>query len=230
VVYVWILFLLIGSAKPMWRWLQRRRAMGWPTVQGRIESTSVAQKKSFWTGNRNPFTAELAYSYTLDGQYLSGVYSRLFPTEAEGAEFVRDLQGVTAIVSYNPHRPEESTLTDASVSNLLAMRPPRPEGDFEIPVAAVPSWTKPLLWPLVGLAALGLVLSLWVHFGAVLGQRSRPKPFSLACTLAQSQSGSPQWLLRWQQPNGSAHCVNWGGKKESDPAEKMQPNGSTARK
>jgi hypothetical protein len=146
-------------------------------VEGRIESTSVAQKKSFWTGNRTPFTAELAYSYTLDGQYLSGVYSRPFHTEAEGAEFVRDLQGVTAIVSYNPQLPKQCTLAESSVSSLLNTRPPRPEGEFEIPVAGVPAWTKLLLWPLVGFAALGLALSVWVHFGAVLGQRVAPPVF-----------------------------------------------------
>jgi hypothetical protein len=162
---------------PLWRRFQRRRTEEWPTVQGRIESTSVAQKKSFWTGNRVPFTAELRYSYTIDGQYLSGVYSRQFPTDAEGDEFVRDLQGFNVLVSYNPRRPERSTLTEASVSSLLNSRPPRLEGEFEIPVAGIPAWTKPLLWPLVMLAALGLGLSLWVHLGAVAGHRVAPEAF-----------------------------------------------------
>ena len=180
-IYIWIGFVVIAwVVLPLWRWFKRRITEAWPTVQGRIESTSVAQKKSFWTGNRVPFTAELAYSYTLDGQPLSGVYSRPFPTAAEAEEFVRDLQGSTVIVSYNPRRLLESTLSKASVSTLLTMRPPRPEGEFEIPIAGVPAWTKPLLWPLVAVAALGLGLSLWVHLGAVVGQRVAPQAFFFA--------------------------------------------------
>jgi hypothetical protein len=177
-IYIWIGFAVVGwVVLPLWRRFQRQRTEAWPTVEGRIESTSVVQKKSFWTGNRVPFTAELAYSYVLDGQYVSGVYSRAFSSEPEGAEFVRALQGSTVIVSYNPQRPDKSTLTDASVSTLLTVRPSRPEDEFVIPVAGVPAWTKPLLWPLVVLSAIGLILSLWVHLGAVAGRQVAPGYF-----------------------------------------------------
>jgi hypothetical protein len=180
-IYIWIGFVVIGwGVLPLWRWFKQRQTQAWPTVQGRIESASFAQKKSFLTGNRVPFTAELAYSYTLDGQCLSGVYSRPFPTAAEAEEFVRDLQGSTVIVSYKPRRLSESTLSEASVSTLLTMRPPRPEGEFEIPIAGVPAWTKPLLWVLVAVAVLGLGLSLWVHLGAVVGQRVAPQALFFA--------------------------------------------------
>ncbi len=37
VVWAWLAMLLFGCAKPLWRWFQRQRTQGWPTVQGRIE-------------------------------------------------------------------------------------------------------------------------------------------------------------------------------------------------
>jgi hypothetical protein len=39
----------------------------------------------------------------------------------------------------------------------------------------VPDWVKPLLWPFIGLAAIGLALSLWVHIGALAGKRVAPE-------------------------------------------------------
>jgi hypothetical protein len=154
-------------------------AQGWPTVQGRIESTSVERRTGLWRGfnNPTPFIAELRYSYSLDGQHLSGIFQRGFGTETEGMEFVRSLEGSHVVVSYNPRRYDESILTDASISNLLNLRPPRPEGEFVIPVAGIPASWKPLLWLLVGLSAVGLVLSLWVHLGAIEGRRVAPECF-----------------------------------------------------
>lgn len=182
VVYVWILFLLIGSAKPMWRWLQRRRALGWPTVQGRIESVDVREKRSFLIsstpkGRTAAYVAELNYSYTIDGQYWSGQYVREFGGEDEAREFVRDLQGNPVDVAHNPHDPKRSTLSEGSLATLIAMRPPAPGGGTPRPVSTLPLWLKPLLWPFVLLAGIGLGISLWVHLGALGGKRIVPFTF-----------------------------------------------------
>ena len=104
--------LLFGSAKPFWRWLQRQRASGWPTVTGRIESVAVKPKRQFFIsttprGRAPAFMAELAYSYALEGHHYSGYYQREFPTEEESWEFVRGLQGKSAMVSYNPRNPRK---------------------------------------------------------------------------------------------------------------------------
>jgi hypothetical protein len=42
-VYVWLAYILAGWAAPLWRWLQRRRASGWPVANGRIESIRVTK-------------------------------------------------------------------------------------------------------------------------------------------------------------------------------------------
>ena len=177
--YVWIGIVVAANAVGIWRWVKRWMAQGWPTAEGRIESTSIERRTGFLRGvnNRTPFTASLRYSYSLDGQNLSGVFTRRFGTEAEGKEFVRSLEASRVVVSYNPRRHSDSTLTSASLSTILGRRPPRPEGEFEVPVAGIPAWSKPLLWPLIGLSAVGLALSLWVHLGALGGYRVAPQYF-----------------------------------------------------
>jgi Protein of unknown function (DUF3592) len=183
IVYVWVAFMLIGWAKPIWGRFQRRQATGWPTIQGRIESVSVKPKKQFLLsttprGRAPAFVAELAYSYSVEGQYHSGHYDREFGSEEEGWEFVRDLQGKSVMVSYNPRNASKSTLSEDGVTTLLNTRPPAPEGsEFQVPVSGVPVWVKPLLWPLVVLAAIGFFLSLWIHLGAVMGKRVAPEAF-----------------------------------------------------
>jgi hypothetical protein len=174
--------LLVGFAKPLWRWLQRQQGQGWPTVQGRIESVEVKKTKPFLIstslrGQRLLYRAELAYSYTLEGHYYSGYYRREFATEEEGWEFVRDLQGRSAFISYSPRNPAKSLLSEGAVADLLQAQPPAPQGKFRVPVWEVPGWAKPLLWPSIVLSAIGLVLSLWVHLGAVAGRRVAPEAF-----------------------------------------------------
>jgi len=182
VVWVWIAVILLGCAKPLWRWFQRQRAQGWPTVQGRIESVEVKKTKPFLIstsprGGRLLYTAELAYSYTLEGHYYSGYYQREFASEEEGWEFVRDLQGRSTMVSYSPRNASKSLLSEDAVSALLNSRQPAPEGKFQVKVSEVPEWAKPMLWPFIALSAVGLALSLWVHLGALAGRRVAPEAF-----------------------------------------------------
>ena len=167
VVWAWLAMLLFWCVKPLWRWLQRQRAEGWPTVQGRIESVEV----------KGPARAELAYSYSLEGHYYSGYYQREFGSEEEAWDFVRDLRGRPAFVSYNPRQPAKSLLLEDAVSTLLKARPPAPLRKFQVRAPEVPGWAKPVLWPFLVLSGVGLGLSLWVHLGAVAGRRVAPEAF-----------------------------------------------------
>ena len=182
VVWAWLATLLAGCAKPLWKWFQRQRAQSWPTVQGRIESVEVKPKKQFLIpgaprGRPQAFTAELAYSYILEDHYYSGYCQREFGSEEEGGEFVRELQGRSVVVSYNPRNAAKSLLSEDSVSAMLNTRPPAPEGKFQVRVWEVPGWAKPLLWPFIVLSGVGLGLSLWVHMGAVAGRKVAPEAF-----------------------------------------------------
>ncbi len=172
--FVWwcIAVLLLGWAKPAWQWFKRQRAQGWPTVTGRIESVEVKQIGPFQLSSarrgRGPaYAAQLAYSYTVEGHYYSGYYQREFASEEEGWEFVRDLRGRSAIVSYIPRNPAKSMLSEDAVTALLSASPPPPEGKFQVCVSELPGWAKPLLWPFILLSAVGLGLSFLIYFGAV---------------------------------------------------------------
>ena len=183
-VYVWLAFIAAGWIKPLLRWVQRQQANNWPTVSGEIQSTSVSEAKQFFLsttprGSSPTYVAELGYSYWVAGQVEAGFYNREFGTEKEADEFVRDLKGKSVLVHYNPNKPSKSTFSEASVETLLQTRPPKPEPEYFTYVAASygPDWLKPFLWVFVGLSAVGLVLSLWVHLGAVAGRRVAPEEF-----------------------------------------------------
>jgi hypothetical protein len=184
IVYVWLVMLAVGWLKPLWRWIQRNRASRWPTVSGQIESVTVSEaKRSFLStsprGSSPSYTAELGYSYFTAGNVEAGFYKRDFGTEGEASEFVRELKGKPVVVHYNPNKPSASTLSEASIESLLQTRAPKPAWELSAsPLPdAVPEWLQPFLWVFIGLSAVGFLLSLWVHFGAVAGRRVAPAPF-----------------------------------------------------
>src|SRR5262249_51519617 len=180
--WLWLAFFLAGLLRQGWGWVQRKRAQGWPTVQGHIEGVTVRRKEQFPIsisrmprGRAPEFIAELSYSYSLEAERYWGFYDREFGSEEEGWEFVRDLKDKAVAVSYDSRDHAKSTLSEEAVNMLLKARPPAPEGSSLVePIANVPDWVKPILWPFIGLAAIGLVLSLWVYIGALLGKRVAP--------------------------------------------------------
>jgi len=215
-IYVWFAFALSGFAKPVWSWFQRMRAAEWPATQGRIDFVYVKSKRSSIISSRprgstKLFAGELDYSYSVEGQSYSGHYEREFGFEAEAQEFVRELQGKSVSVSYNPRNAAKSTLTNDAVTTLLNVKSPLPEGtELELGLSEIPAWTKPLLWPLIALSVIGLALSLWVHIGALAGRKVAPESFFWmlhigifvvwlpAVLIAQTRIGSLQRRDMWK--------------------------------
>lgn len=186
IVYVWLALILAGWLMSLWRWIQRQRATSWPTASGQIDYASVSPfKHSFFftsrRGNAPSDVAELGYSYFIAGNTYSGLYKREFHSEDEALEFIRDLKGKSVTVQYNPGKPSTSALMESSVETMLNTRPPKALAEVELFKSALAqassSWPKPILWACVRLSAVGLVLSLWVHLGAVLGRRVAPDAF-----------------------------------------------------
>lgn len=174
--WVWAAFALAGLAKPAWSWLRRKRAAGWPVAEGRIESVEITKPSFSFTTKRGYYVAELGYSYSVAGTPYSGRYRREFPTEHEAEEFVRDLKGKPVAVHCNSTSPSGSALLEPDVEGLLQHRAPAP---FESLAQAnsVPQWIRPFLWVFVLISGIGLVVSLWVHLGAVMGRRVVPEAF-----------------------------------------------------
>lgn len=176
-IWVWIAFLAAGWTPGLWRWFQRNRASGWPIADARIESVEVVKPGFSFTRRRGHYTAKLGYSYSVAGSLHSGIYERDLPAERETEEFVRDLQGRSVPAHYNPSNPSRSLLLEPDIENLLQARAPVGYDEIESAASSVPNWTRPFMWLFVGISATGLVLSLWVHIGAVMGRRVAPESY-----------------------------------------------------
>ena len=168
--YLWAAFALAGLAKPAWSWFRRQRAGGWPVAEGRIESVEVSKPSFSFTTKRGYYVAVLGYSYSVAGTSHSGRYRREFPTEHEAEGFVRDLKGKPVAVHCNSTRASSSALLETEIEVLLQNRAPIPAADSPSAANSVPDWTRPFIWVFVWLSAVGLVISLWVHIGALMGR------------------------------------------------------------
>lgn len=177
IIWVWIAFVLIGWIAPLWKWLQRNRASGWPIADARIESVEVTKPGFSFTTKRGYYSAQLGYSYSVAGSIHSGIYKRDVPSEPEAEEFVRDLKGKSFPTHYDPSNPSRSLLLEPDIETLLQARAPIEGGELAIAGPSLPNWTRPFLWLFIGIATTGLVLSLWVHIGAVMGKRVAPESY-----------------------------------------------------
>lgn len=168
----WYLYLIVGSMlygwmKPLWKWFQRKRALNWPSIQGRVQTT--ASKRKLWGEGEEPiYLAKISYVYTVNGQEYTNQHREEFASEEKAIEFLRDLQGKSVMVSFNPQKPSTSLVMPTALKDLLEMRAPVNAVNENYKV--LPSWTKLLLWPLAALAALGFAASLWINLRAVFSR------------------------------------------------------------
>ena len=175
IIYLWLALLVGGWLLSSWRWLRRRRAAGWPIANGRIESTEVTKPNFSFTTKRGYYVARLGYSYSVSGNTHSGQYKREFPTEPAADDFVRDLKGKAVAVRYRSSKPSLSMVLEPDIEAVLQNRPPS-SNDESVTRPAIPEWLRPFIWVFVWLSAIGLLISLWVHIGALMG-RGVPSTF-----------------------------------------------------
>jgi hypothetical protein len=111
----------VGTLK-MWiavyRLAQRRiqviGSTAWPMANGRIFDAAVQHD------DIHGWAAELTYSYTVFGEYYSGVYRRGFRRKKRAGAFLERLPRETPIpVRYKERRPEISTLLVSDMSLLM---------------------------------------------------------------------------------------------------------------
>src|SRR3974390_1249368 len=96
-------------------WIRALRAEGWPTTEGRIETTAV---KSFG----EQALAELGYSYVVEGERYSGYYSQQFADEQCAWDYLKTLQGQSVVVRFERPRPEVSVLRTADQQSFVNLR------------------------------------------------------------------------------------------------------------
>lgn len=102
----------------VYRLAQRRiqviGSTAWPMANGRIFDSSVQHD------DIHGWAAELTYSYTVFGEYYSGIYRRGFRRKKSAGAFLDRLPRETPIpVRYKAARPEISTLLLSDLSLLL---------------------------------------------------------------------------------------------------------------
>jgi hypothetical protein len=91
-------------------WRRWRDAESWPTTMATIESKEVNQVQSGKSSHY--FVAELAYSYSVRGEFYSGYYKRPFESEIGAWEFADSLTGKSVLIHYKPNNPAISILPD----------------------------------------------------------------------------------------------------------------------
>lgn len=181
---VWLVLIAVFQSKPIWKWIQRNREKSWPLANGKIESVDVNKSKASFIpttsrSNSPTYDAEVGYSYAVNGNTEAGTYKRVFGSEEDAWEFLRELKGRSVSVHYNPNKPSASALSEPSIETLLQTRARKPVPEMFSSASA--NTLSPLisrfLWVFVVISAVGLVVSLWVHIGAVNGRRVAPETF-----------------------------------------------------
>ena len=107
-----VLFLLIlVNIRRVPQWWHRTRSAFCPTIPGTIESGEVSTfRYRRVLLDVELATAQLAYSYRLEGDYYSGYYNETFDDEQKAWSYVDGLKGQVVQVSYNPRNPDVSVL------------------------------------------------------------------------------------------------------------------------
>jgi Protein of unknown function (DUF3592) len=127
IVYVWLAFLVAGWVPGLWRRWRNQSAKSWLPVSATIDSTHVdATPHRFQLSRRSEqVRAEINYSYPFGGTHYTGQYSRMFYSEAEALESIRDLSGKSITAQVMPANPARSLVLDSEINNLIKARPPR---------------------------------------------------------------------------------------------------------
>jgi hypothetical protein len=109
VAYVVVVFVVIAVASvvSLRDSRQFKGSESWPPAQSTVEFIGVRR------AGRSYYIGELAYSYSVQGEYYSGFCRCRFLSEKAAREFVETLRGKTITVQYNPEAPEVSVMSAA---------------------------------------------------------------------------------------------------------------------
>lgn len=109
-----LLVVYIGVAAALEYRSHRRRhyVESWPTTMATVESKEVSRVQTEKSSYNYHFVVELAYSYSVQGEFYSGYYKRPFDSEIDAWEFADSLTGKSVPIHYKPDNPAASILPD----------------------------------------------------------------------------------------------------------------------
>ncbi len=110
-LFVLVLFLAIAFAAAIrvfgWNYVKAFVASSWLTTQGRVEFGSVEERRvRYFTY----YIARIDYSYSVNNEYYSGYFERVFLRESSADKFVASMKEQPVFVRSNPRRPDRSAL------------------------------------------------------------------------------------------------------------------------
>jgi hypothetical protein len=94
---------------------KKRRAESWPMVAGHVERAVVE-------GTDTGYTADISYSYQVNGEFFSGFYQKEFRMRRFAEEFVAITRGQQLFVRYHPEKPADSVIREQDNAALIAVR------------------------------------------------------------------------------------------------------------
>lgn len=173
---LWLAFVLLGFSRPVWRWLQSRRAETWPAVQGRVDSTFIKEGRVFYQSSSRPSIASFKYFYDVGGTKYFGTYQKKFGTDEESEDFLRDLAGKDVRVQYRSGKPSRSLLLESSIKSLLSSRAPSTESPLAVRRYRnpLPIWFTRILPLIETLALMGFALSVLINIGTMTSRWTPP--------------------------------------------------------
>lgn len=90
-----------------WSFVTRLMAGGWSTTPGRVEFGKVVEQRVRYFSY---FVATIYYSYSVNNEYYSGDFEKVFLREATADRFVAGAKDQIIFVRANPNRPEKSAI------------------------------------------------------------------------------------------------------------------------
>jgi hypothetical protein len=105
--FILIAGLLVLIRAFAWNYAKAFLIGGWYTSQGTVEFGTVEEHVIRFI---RYYVARLDYSYTVNNEYYSGYFEKVFLRESSADRFVATMKGQPIFVRSSPHRPERSAL------------------------------------------------------------------------------------------------------------------------
>ncbi len=102
-----------------WSYLRNLLASGWSVTQGRVEFGNVVEQRVRYFSY---FVATIHYSYSVNNEYFSGAFERVFLRESSADRFVAGRKDQMIFIRSKPSRPDRSALLreDHPAAGLLS--------------------------------------------------------------------------------------------------------------
>ena len=100
--------LAVAAAIAVRTWVRVRQAYSWPSAQGTVWQAEA--RASEGRSYVRPWAGELTYSYTVNGEYYSGVHRMEAFTEKRAENRITGWRGRMVMVRYSPSRHDVSVL------------------------------------------------------------------------------------------------------------------------